>query len=257
MFFEILRILKYKQPSVVLLENVKHLIHHRSGETLKIIVRCLEDLGYKVSKKLLNAKDFGSAQNRERLVIIGNRRRRFNFRHVEKTSNQTVEDILDATGNFEYLHPGEYTLISHPRKQQSGLVFVGYRKKNIRTIGIRPGTLHLSRTHKQPNRIYSAKGTHPTLPSQESAGRFWILHNERVRKLTIRECYRLQGFPEDFKLHPNRSQQYLQMGNSVYIPMFAKIGESISDQLINEYPEEDAYERTQMRLEFPVQLGAA
>lgn len=257
LFFEILRILEYKQPDVVLLENVKHLIHHQSGKTLKTIIRCLEELGYRVSSKLLNAKDFGSAQNRERLIIIGHKQRNFYFKLMRRTTNKTIEDVLDEVGDFEYLKSSEYTMIEYPRKQLSGLLFVGYRNKKIRKAGIKPGTLHLSRVHKQPNRIYSAKGTHPTLPSQESAGRFWILHNGKVRKLTIRECYRLQGFPEDFRLHDKRSQQYLQVGNSVYIPMFEEIGKEIINQLYGDYYEEYVHDETCSDLELPLRFGSA
>ena len=234
LFFEILRILKDKQPETVLLENVKHLLHHRGGQTLRIMLEHLRSLDYRVSQKVLNATDFGSAQNRERLIVVGHKKQRFHFRGIEKIPNKIIEDILDKRGSFEYLKPNEYTLIEHPRRQRSGLIFAGYRNKKARQVGVRPHTLYLSRAHKQPNRIYSAKGTHPTLPSQESSGRFWILHNGLVRKLTIRECYRLQGFPESFKLHSKPSQRYLQIGNSVYIPMFEQIAKEIIHQLYEE-----------------------
>ena len=257
LFFDILKILQQKQPDTVLLENVKHLIHHQSGKTLKTMISCLEELGYRVSQKILNATDFGSAQNRERLIIVGHKARYFNFRRLATTHNQIIADILDEQGDFEYLQPSEYTLIDNPRQQQSGLIFIGYRNKKIRQVGIKPDTLHLSRVHKQPNRIYSAQGTHPTLPSQESAGRFWVWHNNYVRKLTVQECYRLQGFPEDFKPHPNRSQQYLQIGNSVYIPMFVELGKAINRQLYGEHYEEDIREQAYANLEFPLRVSPA
>ncbi|MEB2806550.1 DNA (cytosine-5-)-methyltransferase [Campylobacter upsaliensis] len=75
-FFDICRIIDEKKPKVVLLENVKHLIHHNKGQTLKII---LQNLGYEVSFKLLNAKDFGVPQNRERIIIIASQKTAFNF----------------------------------------------------------------------------------------------------------------------------------------------------------------------------------
>ena len=73
MFFEICRILKEKNPPVVMLENVKHLVHHDHGNTLKTIIQNLEDLGYTVNSKVLNALDFGVPQNRERILIIGSK----------------------------------------------------------------------------------------------------------------------------------------------------------------------------------------
>ena len=137
---------------------------------------------------------------------------------------------MDANGPFEYLSE-PFTLIKEPKKQPSGLKFVGYRNKKIRVAGVRPNTEHLSRVHKQPNRIYSIDGIHPTLPSQESSGRFWILLDDgRVRKLTLTECYRLMGFHGSFKNECNSGTQYVQIGNSVCVPVV----EAITEQLINQ-----------------------
>jgi DNA (cytosine-5)-methyltransferase 1 len=86
---------------------------------------------------------------------------------------------LDKKGNFEYLDETEYTIINNPKKQPSGLIFAGYRNKDIRKKGVRPGTEYLSRVHKQPNIIYSSDGTHPTIPSQEASGRFLYITMEK------------------------------------------------------------------------------
>jgi DNA (cytosine-5)-methyltransferase 1 len=129
------------------------------------------------------------------------------------------------------LSPAEYTLLEHPTTQKSGLIFAGYRNKPIRKAGVRPNTTHLSRVHKQPNRIYSAKGVHPTLPSQEPSGRFWILHNGGVRKLTVNECFKLMGFPETFKRISANGEVYQQIGNSVCVPMMEAIAFEIKRQL--------------------------
>ena len=112
-------------------------------------------------------------------------------------------------------------------------MFAGYRNRRIRIAGVRPGTEHLSRVHKQPNRIYSVKGTHPTLPSQETSGRFFVLLNDNktVRKLTINECWRIMGFPEDFKKPSAVGEQYKQLGNSVCVPMIKAVAEEINCQL--------------------------
>lgn len=112
-------------------------------------------------------------------------------------------------------------------------MFAGYRNKSIRKAGVRPGTEHLSRVHKQPNRIYSIDGVHPTLPSQESSGRFFILlHNNKVRKLTINECWRLMGFPNNFIKVSVVGQQYRQIGNSVCVKMIEEITKEIKAQLL-------------------------
>lgn len=232
LFFEICRIIYEKKPSVVFLENVKHLVHHDHGKTLDTILKKLEELGYTVSWRVLNGADFGVPQNRERIIIIGSLKYAFDFNKVKSQPRGQLIDSLDKEGDFEYLQPDEYTLLENPKKQPvSGLIFAGYRNKSIRKVGVRPGTIHLSRVHKQPNRIYSVYGIHPTLPSQETSGRFFVLTDDnKVRKLTLNECWRIMGFPENYKRISSTGEQYKQLGNSVCVPMIAAVAEEIKNQ---------------------------
>ncbi len=232
LFFDICQIIDKKQPSVVVLENVKHLIHHDKKRTFATILKSLMNLGYNVTHKILNAKDFGLPQNRERVFIIATKKHYFDFAKLKRKKKVILRDFLDKEGVFEFIDKSEYTLIDTPKNQESGLIFVGYRNKNIWKKGVRENTEHLSRVHRQPNRIYSIDGTHPTIPSQETAGRFFIYIPEldAVRKLTINECYKIMGFQSDFIKHPNVGEQYKQIGNSVAIPVIRAIAESIKEQ---------------------------
>lgn len=232
LFFDICRIIDEKQPKVVVLENVKHLIHHDKKRTFKTILETLTNLGYNVSHQILNAKNFGLPQNRERIFIIATKNSHFKFEKIEKKAPVQLKDFLDKKGDFEYLDKSEYTLIDNPKKQLTGLIFTGYRNKNTWKNGIRPNTEHLSRVHRQPNRIYSVEGTHPTIPSQETSGRFFIYlpKEDRVRKLTINECYRIMGFPKNFKKHSKNGERYKQIGNSVAIPVIYEVAKSIKEQ---------------------------
>lgn len=242
LFFDICRIIEEKHPKIVVLENVKHLIHHDKKRTFKVILESLNNLGYNVSYKILNARNFGLPQNRERIFIIACKNNYFNFNELKYKKNVILRDFLDKKGNFEYLSSDEYTLIDNPKKQESGLIFIGYRKKNIWKKGIRENTEHLSRVHRQPNRIYSVDGTHPTIPSQETSGRFFIYIPEenKVRKLTINECYRIMGFSDDFKKHSSLTEQYKQIGNSVAIPVIEAIAQSIIKQnLLSNEPQRE------------------
>lgn len=234
LFFNVMEIVKVKKPKVVFLENVKHLIHHDKGNTLRVIINELEKAGYKTAWKVLNAKDFGLAQNRERLIIIGNREKLFDFSKLKTIPHLKIRDILDKNGKFEFLEEKDYTILPSElwKIQSSGLIFCGYRNKAIRKAGTRPNTEHLSRVHKQPNRIYHIDGTHPTLPSQESSGRFWIYDGEKVRKLTLDECYRLQGFPSTFVKSKKLSSAYNQIGNAVAVPMIESVYEQIKEQYL-------------------------
>ena len=232
MFFDICRILNEKKPSVVFLENVKHLVHHNGGKTLQTILDKLEDLGYSVSWRVLNGSDYGVPQNRERIFIFGSLNGKFDFDKLQTVPRERLLEYLDTEGEFEYLDPADYTLIENPKQQPgSGLIFAGYRNKSIRKVGVRPGTEHLSRVHKQPNRIYSVLGIHPTLPSQESSGRYFVLTTDnRVRKLTINECWRIMGFPESYIKVSSIGEQYKQLGNSVCVPMIKAVATEINNQ---------------------------
>lgn len=217
-------IIEAKRPKIVILENVKHIKHVANGSVFEFIINELEHLNYNVSAKLLNAKDFGVPQNRERWLFIGIQNQDFHFRDP-KTHSLPLKNFLDnsSTEKFTYLNE-PFKLIDKPKKQKSGLIFSGYREKSIRKKGVREGTEHLSRVHKQPNRIYSIHGIHPTIPSQESSGRFWILlDNGNVRKLTIHECFRIMGFPDSFIKPVSLGNLYKQIGNSVCVPMIQQV----------------------------------
>ncbi len=235
LFFDIARIIKYHCPKVVVLENVKHFKNHDKGRTLKTVLKTLNDLGYSTSWKLLNAKDFSVPQNRERTIIVGAKNNiKFDFSRLKRLPSPKISDILELNrDDFEYLDKSEYTLIKNPKTQLSGLIFAGYRNKKIRKNGVRENTEHLSRVHKQPNRVYSSEGTHPTLSSQESTGRYFIYHNGNVRKLTLLECYRLMGFPDNFKKIGTTSKQYNRVGNSIVVPMVIEIAKEVNNQLFS------------------------
>jgi len=251
LFFDICRIIKEKQPKVVVLENVKHLIYHDKKRTLKVILNSLKALGYNVSHKILNAKDFGLPQNRARIFIIGCKKSFFNFDKLHTHVTPTLETFLDKKGDFQYLDKSTYTLIDMPKKQRTGLIFVGYRNKNRWKTGIRPNTEHLSRVHRQPNRIYSVEGVHPTIPSQETSGRFFIYlpKIDKVRKMTIDECYRIMGFPKHFIKHAKVGEQYKQVGNSVAIAVIEAIAEQILKQkLLENEPQNQVVGNLQVHL---------
>lgn len=232
LFFDICRILKEKRPKVFILENVKNLEHHDKGNTLFVMLKSLSELGYSVNYKILNARDFGVPQNRERIIIVGNNQGKlFDFSKIKTNKIDTMIPFLDKSGDFEILNKNEYTIIdSYTRQTKSGLIFIGYRNKKMRTVGVREGTEHLSRVHKQPNRIYSSEGTHPTLSAQEKSGRYFIYHNGIVRKLTLNECYRFMGFPENFVKVGSDANLYERIGNSVCVPMIKEVFREIENQ---------------------------
>lgn len=238
LFFDICRILETKKPTAFVLENVFNLETHDKGRTLSVMLQSLENLGYTVSYRVLNARNFNVPQNRDRILIVGNKNGiSFDFNRLKTNTVSTMRPFLDKEGEFEILSPNEYTILPQEltkRQEKSGLMFCGYRNKKIRTIGVRPGTEHLSRVHKQPNRIYDSDGIHPTLASQESSGRYFIKVDDIVRKLTMDECFRFMGFPSTYQRVGSSVQLYARIGNSVCVNMVSAIAEEIKNQFFEE-----------------------
>ena len=95
LIYHVFEIIEKHQPKVIFLENVKHLVYHNKKRTLATIVQHLEEMGYVVSKKVLNASDFGIPQNRERIIIIGHKNTKFDFSKIEQKTKPTLKEFLD------------------------------------------------------------------------------------------------------------------------------------------------------------------
>lgn len=237
LFLDICRILQEKQPKVFMLENVFNLLKHDKGNTFKVMSSCLKNLGCNVEYKILNAKDFGVPQNRERIIIVGSKNKHFDFSKIEISPAHLMKAFLDKGKNLEYLDNEDPTILPNELTKiqgKSGLHLIGYRNKKMRTKGVMADTEHLSRVHEMPNRIYSADGIHPTIASQESFGRYFIYTDGKVRKLTINECYRFFGFPENFIKTGLLSKQYEKIGNSVCVNMISAVAKEIKEQIFEE-----------------------
>lgn len=237
LFFDILKIIDEHNPSIVLLENVANLVRFDKGQALKVIVSSLVDRGYFVSYEILNAKDFGIPQNRERVYFVATKEKIFDMSNLkQRTSTVTLQQILDNNiPDDAWFTPEQFTLLETTQvksQDKSGLRFVGYVNGALRKKGAVENTEHLSRVHRQINRIYSSNGTHPTLSASETSGRYCIFdeNKKKVRKLTLNECYKLMSFPETFTKHTNSGHAYHQIGNSVCV----KVVESIIQELVNQ-----------------------
>ncbi len=181
LFFEIARILKAKQPRLLLLENVKGLLSHDFGETFKTIIRTLDELGYDLQWQVLNSKNFGVPQNRERVFIVG---------HLRGTSRPEVFPITD----------------SNPKTPEQ-------------LIG-----------GSQGNRVYASSGTSVTLASQvggQGAKTGLYLTDAKIRRLTPKECERLQGFPDNWTEGISDTQRYKCCGNAVTVNVIQAIMERL------------------------------
>lgn len=218
LFFDIARILEDKKPTGFLLENVKNLKSHDGGNTFKVIEQTLEDLGYHIKSKVLNSMEYGNVpQNRERIYIVG-------FKDKSKTDafefpkpiplTTHIKDILEKKVDEKYYYEGKplYDKLKDDVTEE-GQVYQ-WRRKYVRQ---------------------NKKGVSPTLTANMGMGGHnvpIIYDGKGIRKLTPRECFRIQGFPDTYKLPKIAdSALYKQAGNSVSVPVLERIATQMAKVL--------------------------
>lgn len=210
LFFDIERIIKDKKPQAFILENVKGLVNHDKGKTLKIILKTLEKkLNYKVFYEVLNSKDYGVPQNRERIYLIGFQNHDIDFVFPKKQEKEiTLSGIRDT-----HL---ENTEISELAKSH----ILTHLKAHKKYHEIKNNNLLLAYEVRKSRCAFRFDKLSPTLTAKMGTGgnNVPIFVNE-MRKFTSRECLRIQGFPESYKIAPNTAQSYKQIGNSVSVPV--------------------------------------
>jgi len=221
LFFEIVRIASFHKPKVLLLENVANLARHNAGKTLKILLAELQNIGYSVCHQILNASDYSVPQKRERIYFVCFRRDMnvCNFRFPRKEQLRlSLKDIaLDDSETEDYVIKRDDITFSSPSTRDCEL-FSNFYNKPIRVGTVNKGG--------QGERIYSEDGVAITLSASGGgvgARTGLYLINGRVRKLAIRECARLQGFPDSFIMDSSPCQSYKQFGNSLVIDVVQKL----------------------------------
>lgn len=212
LFFDIARIVAFHQPKAIVLENVKGLVGHDKGQTFAEIIRILEEeLKYSVSYKILNAKNFGVPQNRERIVIVATKGiGSFTFSNLP-SKESSVGEILEDFSNVDKKYIlSDVLWNSHQRRKRdhqargNGFGYSLFTEKSSYTSTIS------ARYYKDGSEILIAtpKGN--------------------PRKLTPREAARLQGFPDSFRIPVSDTQAYKQFGNSVAVPMFRYVAKNLA-----------------------------
>lgn len=221
-FFQLARIIRDKRPAIIFIENVKNLVGHDDGNTYRVIKETLENYGYYLKAKVLNAKDYGNVpQNRERIYIVGFQ----NIKHYEKFDfpkkiklKKSIKDILLKSSEIgqKYFYDSRFKHFELIEKEITD-----------------PGSIY------QWRRVYVRKNKSfvcPTLTANMGMGGHnvpLILTDRGIRKLTPREAFLFQGFPKNFKL-PDLADSHLykQAGNSVVVPVIKRIVNQISKSLI-------------------------
>lgn len=228
LFLEVARICEYHKPKVIFCENVKGLTIHDHGNTFKVIKTTFEELGYKVFAQILNSKDFGVPQNRERIYIVCFREdvapETFEFPKGFDI-NTCIKDILDpAPVPTKYYLSDVYvqTLKDHKARHESKGNGFGYVIRELDGIS---GTIVCGGMGRERNLIIDNR-PHSLTPTTHIKGN---VNKEGIRKMTPREWARLQGFPESYKLTLSDTHLYKQLGNSVTVNVIKAIAKQIKN----------------------------
>lgn len=225
LFFELERIFSAKKPPILFLENVKNLVSHDKGNTFKVILETLENHGYHVKYQVLNASEYGNIpQNRERIYIVcfldKNAFDKFEFpKPIER--NTTIADMLEDEQSIDKkFYYTDKTPFFHQLTEEitHAKTLYQWRRQYVR---------------ENKNQLC------PTLTANMGTGGHNVpLLNVQglpttIRKLTPRECFNFQGFPKDYQLPKATSNAnlYKQAGNSVVVPVIARIAEQIKRAL--------------------------
>lgn len=230
LFFDMARICAEHKPKVIFCENVKGLTIHDKGNTFKVIIKTLEQLGYTVHHNVLNSRDFGVPQNRERVYIVAFRNdiisTDFNF-PSPTDSTKTIADILEKPSvPAKYYLSTTYlaTLKRHRARHESKGNGFGYEIRRLDGVA---GAIVCGGMGKERNLIIDKRQQDLT-PTTAIKG---TVNTEGIRKMTPREWARLQGFPDTFVLPLADVHLYKQFGNSVTVPVIEAIALKIKEVL--------------------------
>jgi len=214
LFFEIARIVKEKQPRLLLLENVKGLLSHNKGRTFRTIIVTLDELGYDCQWQVLNSKDHGVPQNRERVYIAG---------HLRGTPRPEVFPI-EKSNSKNNLNKYE----NNTNNTNSVNSYRTYKTNNTNIFS--SGIKQINQPKHSNDRVDSVVGISPTLNTMQGGMRqpfIKLTKGMQIRRLTPLECERLQGFPDNWTGGISDTQRYKCCGNAVTVNVIKDICEKL------------------------------
>ena len=216
LFFDVVRIIEKKRPKAFLLENVKNLQSHDKGNTWKTILASLEELNYEVFFSVFDGQDY-TPQHRERIIIVGFDRRRYGtgleyqFSLKKPDNKPVIRDILEKKPDEKY------TLSDHLWNYLQAYAEKHREKGN----GFGFGLVDLNGISRTLSARYYKDGSEILIPQR----------GRNPRRLTPRECARLQGFDDDFNITVSDTQAYKQFGNSVVVPLITAVAEQLVEYI--------------------------
>ncbi|MCH4896228.1 DNA cytosine methyltransferase [Marinilabiliaceae bacterium JC040] len=230
LFFEIERVVKYHKPKILLLENVRNFEKHDGGKTLSTVEKSLKNLGYNVNYEVLNASHYGLPQNRERIYFVCFRKDIYDSKFIFPKPSDKQVALIDFL---------EFDPINVKKIDRSDIEIykeVNFDKNLFGTKDLPNKPIQIGKVGKgrQGERIYDPNGHAITLSAYgggvgSKTGLYKV--ENVIRKLSPRECARIQGFPESFIINNRQSQAYKQFGNSVAINVLKTILKEIVENI--------------------------
>ena len=267
LFYDFARVIKECKPKVFIYENVKGLLSHDGGKTWEIVQECFNKLGYKIYHQVLNAKDYGIPQNRERIFVVGFKDKKVNFTFpkpikLQSTMQDFLEDYIDSKyylkekgvkfvtksknrlkqytqingkvalcqrANQQFNWHGDFVFESAESLEADEFIFnvseveeKYYLSEKVKNYVLAGGTKGFKTSTKTDLEV--ARPLLQTMHKMHRAGvDNYVTHKGRIRKLTPRECLRLMGFGDDFKIVVSDIQAYRQAGNSIVVNVLSEI----------------------------------
>lgn len=267
LFYDFARVVNESQPKVFIYENVKGLTNHDNGRTWEVVQSVFEELGYKIHSKILNSKDYGIPQHRERIFVVGIKNKKYEFSFpskisLERSMQDFLEDYIDSKyylkekgikfvtssknknkrytqingdvmlcqkANQQFNWHGDFVFESVGKNDFDEFIFdvntveeKYYLSNKVRDYVLAGGTKNFRTSTKTDLEI-----ARPLLQSMHKMHRAgvdnYVTHKGRIRKLTPRECLRLMGFRDDFKIVVSDTQMYRQAGNSIVVDVLIAI----------------------------------
>ncbi|CAM4038581.1 DNA cytosine methyltransferase [Catellicoccus marimammalium] len=225
LFYDFARLVKEIQPKVFIYENVQGLLKHDKGNTWEIIKKTFESLGYKISYQLLDSKDYDIPQTRRRIFVIGFLDHSTNFSFPKpKKLNYTMQDFLESNVKEGYLKSinGNLSLENIPGIVDEKYFLSEKVTKHVLSTGTK------GYYTKPETDLSIARPLLSTMHKMHRAGvDNYVTENGKLRRLTPRECLRLMGYDDTFKIVVSDTQMYKQAGNSIVVDVMMEIIKNI------------------------------
>jgi len=221
LFYEYARLVKEIQPKVFIFENVQGLVQHDNGRTWEIIQDVFHDLGYNITSTIMDAKECGIPQTRRRLIVVGFRNENIEFPAPSPIKLKfTLQDFLENNtkyGNFLSKN-GKIVIKKEPAEVDDKYYLSEAVLRHVMATGSKGYYI------KPKIDLTVARPLLATMHKMHRAGvDNYVTYKGKVRKLTPRECMRLMGYDDSFKIVVSDLQAYRQAGNSIVVDMMIKI----------------------------------